>query len=231
MINQARSMTAGGSAVSADTVLARFTSVVQSLSSSDWSAAMTVFDLLFIGAFLALVVALGTAAFVAIRGAHQRSFTIVRRTGIASGLYFAALVAVSTVTPRRVVPVNAAQCFDDWCITTVSAVRIRSGSSDSLRVVLQLSSRARGITQGERDVRVYVVDDRNRRYQPVPDTGAIPLSIRLPPQGTATTTRLFVLPTGAGNPALIVAHDVFPHCCIIGDAESFLHRRTVVPLQ
>jgi len=190
------------------------------------SGTMTIFDLFFLVAMLALVIAVSMAAFNAIRGRGSRALTIVRRIGVAAAAYFGAVAAVSVATPRRIVPPGVAQCFDDWCITATAADR----SGDSLRVVLQLSSRARGISQGERDVRVYVVDDRNRRYPPIDDARSVPLSVTIPPEGTVTTTRLFVLSQDARNPALIVAHDAFPHCCIIGDRESLFHRATVVPL-
>jgi hypothetical protein len=190
------------------------------------SGTMTIFDLLFLVAALALVIAVLMAAFNAIRGRGSRAFTIARRIAVAAAVYFAAVAAVSVATPRRIVPLGVAQCFDDWCITATAADR----SGDSLRVVLQLSSLARGISQGERDVRVYMVDDGNRRYQPIDDARSIPLSVTIPPAGTVTTTRLFVLPQDARNPVLIVAHDAFPHCCIIGDRESLFHRATVVPL-
>lgn len=191
---------------------------------------MTIFDVLFLVAFLSLVITLVVAAFLAIRGRRERALAIVRRAGAAAATYFAVLVVVSIATPRRVIPHGVAQCFDDWCITVVNAEHRRAGPNDTLRVVLQLSSLARGITQGERDVRVYVVDDQDQQYAPILEAEPIPLSSQIPPQGAVTTSRRFALPADARHPVLIVGHDWFPHCCIIADRASLLHRRTAVPL-
>jgi hypothetical protein len=191
---------------------------------------VTVFDLLFIVAALALLIALVVAAFLGISGKRTRAVAVVRRIGITAVAYFAVIVVVSIASPRQVIPVGVSQCFDDWCITALRAEPRGARSGDSLRVVLQLSSLARGISQGERDVRVYVVDDQHRQYAPVVEPGAVPLSTQIPPQGVVTVNRLFLLPADARHPMLIVAHDPFPHCCIIADRESLFHRRPIVPL-
>jgi hypothetical protein len=191
---------------------------------------MTIFDLLFIVAFLSLVIALVVAALQAIRGRRGRARAIVRRIGATTATYFAVVAVVSIGTPRQVISRGGAQCFDDWCITAVGVEHQHAGASDSLRVLLRLSSTARGIAQGERDVRVYVIDDQNQQYAPIAEPDALPLSASIPPEGAVTPSRLFVLPPDAGHPMLIVVHDWFPHCCIIADRESLLHRRTVVPL-
>lgn len=138
-------------------------------------------------------------------------------SGAAAATYFAVIVVVSIATPCRVIPHGVAQCFDDWCITVVNAEHRRAGPNDTLCMVLQLSSRARGITQGERDVRVYVVDDQHQQYSPILAAETIPLSIQIPPQSTVTTSRRFALPADARHPVLIASHDWFPHCCIIAD--------------
>ena len=191
---------------------------------------MTIFDLLFIAATLSLLVTLLIAAVRAIRGRFDGVRTIVRRIGLGAATYFAVMVIMSLATPRQVIPMGVPQCFDDWCIAALRVTHERAGSADSLRVVLQLSSLARGISQGERDVRVYLIDDQGRRYLPIPEPGAVPLSTQIPPQGAVAASRLFLLPIDARHPMLIVAHDAFPHCCIIADRESLFHRQTVVPL-
>jgi hypothetical protein len=191
---------------------------------------MTIFDLVFLLAVLALVITLGTVAFAAWRGRRDRAVTLLRRTAIAGWVYFTTVIAVSIASKLRVVPLGEAQCFDDWCITAVSAVRER-GAGVPLRVVVRLSSLARGISQGESDVRVYVVGDRGTRYEAEPETNVIPLSVKIPPQGAVTTNRLFRVPATVRNPLLGVAHGPFPHCCIIGDPESLFHKRTVMTLQ
>jgi len=187
---------------------------------------MTIFDLLFLLAALAFLFALVAAAYQALRGRGARATAILRRIGVVAVVYFATVMAVSIATPAESVPIGSAQCFDDWCITVVTADR----AGDSLHVALRLSSRARGISQGERDVRVYLRDEDGQEYLPTAASALVPLSVTIPPQGEVAVGRDFALPATVRHPVLLVAHDRFPHCCIIGDRESFLHRATVVPL-
>ncbi len=84
---------------------------------------MTLFDLLFILATLALVIAVTIAAFHAVRGRWSRALAVLRRVAIAGAIYFAVVVAVSLATPRQVVPLGSPQCFDDWCIAAMRAER------------------------------------------------------------------------------------------------------------
>jgi hypothetical protein len=191
---------------------------------------VTIFDLLFLVGALLLLVALLRITYQLIRGRSAPALALVRRTAAMVIIYFTAIVVTSLATPRRIVPPGTAQCFDDWCITVAAVARRSAGLEDSIDVTLQLSSRARGITQGERDVRIYATEDAGRHYQPIAAAGAADLSSQIPPLGTVTTIRRFVLPASASHPVLVVAHDPFPHCCIIADGESLLHRRTVVPL-
>jgi hypothetical protein len=191
---------------------------------------MTLFDLLFIVAFLSFVIALSVALVQAFQRKRERALAVLRRTAAAVTAYFAVIMVVSVATPRQVVPRGVAQCFDDWCITVQGTSVPRPAAGDSVRVVLQLSSLARGITQGERDVRVYLIDAEHRRYAPVAEAGAVALSAQISPGGTLTTSRVFLLSAGTRAAALIVVHDWFPHCCIIADRESLLHRAAIVPL-
>ena len=191
---------------------------------------MTIFDLLFLVTILALLLALFAAVVAMWRGHRTRAVTLLWGTAILTAVYFVALAGVSLASKPRVVPVGEAQCFDDWCITAVSAMREREPGAP-LRVVVRLSSTARGTAQGERDVHLFVVGDSGRRYDAEPEANVVPLSVTIPPQGTVTTSRLFRLPAAVHAPLLGVAHDAFPHCCIIGDPESLWHKRVVMALQ
>lgn len=187
---------------------------------------MSIFDLVFLVAALALVGSVCTALYQLVRGRLSRALAVGRRIAIAAALYFAVIVATSLATPQQVVRIGEAQCFDDWCITAAH----RSRAGDTMTVNILLSSKARGISQGERDVRVYLIDDSGARREAIPDASDVPLSVTIPPSGEVQVTRRFLLPAETHHPALIVAHDAFPHCCIIGDRESLFHRAAIVAL-
>ncbi|HEY3935139.1 MAG TPA: hypothetical protein VGL65_11055 [Gemmatimonadales bacterium] len=188
---------------------------------------MTIFDLLFLLATLGAIASLGVAAYRAVRGQRQRAVIIVQWVAAGIAIYFAVIIAVSLTTPQPIVPTGVPQCFDDWCIKVFAVDR----AGDSLHVTVDLSSRARRISQGERDVRIHVVDADGERYLPIEEPGAVPLSVTIPPEGKVRIRRSFAIPSGARDLKLLVAHDAFPHCCIIGDRESLLRRPAVVLLQ
>ena len=191
---------------------------------------MSLFDLLFLVAALTLVIGLIRIAVLLARARTSAARVAARHLAMAVASYFIVIAAVSLVTPQRIVAGGMPQCFDDWCIAVTGSRRIAATPADTLVVELTLSSRARGVAQGERDVQVHLIDDGGRRYPALTTVNATPLSIRLPPLGRITTERRFSLPSAARHTALVVTHDWFPHCCIIGDRESLMHRATIVPV-
>jgi len=200
-------------------------------SNAEDRSPMTIFDLLFIALFFTVVVLLVVAAVSALRGRRVRAITILSRLGILIGVYFVILILVSLLSPRRVLNVGENQCWDDWCIAVTDVRRAPADTVVSYVLTLRISSRARRRAQRERGVVVYLLDDRDRRYEPVVDTAAVPFDIMLQPQEAVTSTRTFEIPTDANNLVLVVAHAWrFPGCCIIGDSQSFLHKRTAVRL-
>jgi hypothetical protein len=192
---------------------------------------MTLFDLLFIGVFFATVVTLVVAAVAAIRGRRARAMALLRRLGIFVAVYLGVVILVSLVSPRRVLNVGDDQCFDDWCIAVADLRRESADAGISYTLTFRLSSRARRRAQREHGVRVYLMDDRGRCYDPMPDPAAIAFDVMLQPQEAVNITRVFDLPADANHLVLVVSHGGgFPGCFIIGDSESLFHKRTVVRL-
>ena len=94
-----------------------------------------------------------------------------------------------------------------------------------------VSSRARRRAQRERGLRVYLMDDRGRRFEPALNPAAVPFDVMLNPQEAMNITGVFEVPPDAHDLVLIVSHGGgFPGCCIIGESGSLFHKRTVVRL-
>lgn len=193
---------------------------------------MGLFDLVFLVAFLLVVVTGVIAIVAALRGRRQRATGIVRRLTVGIVSYFIVLIVVAILSPQRSIPLGQAQCSDDWCITPDSVQRVAQPNGVTYDVGFQLSSRARRVAQRERFVVAYLRTADGRRIDALPDSG-VPFDTLLQPEQTIRATRRFVVTPSAGAVGLAVAREGglrFPGCCIIGDESSFFHKHAVIPL-
>ncbi len=168
---------------------------------------MILFEPLFLLLVLVTVVTLATAVGFVVRGRYARAARISRRLVVGAAIYFAIVIAVSLVSPRREFRVGDTQCFDDWCIAVVEAHRAESPPAASFDVTLRLSNRARRMPMGEKGTVVYLTDAQGRRYNPVADAEAIPFDTRLQPGTAVTTRRRFEVAGDARDVGLIYTHE------------------------
>ena len=186
---------------------------------------MSPFDLLFIALFLSAVVAMVAAAVQAARG--RNAAAILQWLAASAAAYFAIVIAVSIVAPRRELALGERQCFDDWCIAVESADRTSGG----YEVALRISSRARRVSQRENNLAVYMTDARGRRYDPLPDAEAAPLNALLGPGQSVVARRRFALPPDAPRPGVVVTHEGgFPIGWLIIGYDTWFRKPPIVPL-
>jgi len=167
---------------------------------------MNVFEPLFLLLALVTLVTLLAAAVFAVTGRLSRAGRVLRRLAIGAALYFALVIAVTIVMPRRVYRLGEPQCFDDWCITVAGAHRV-DDADGTWEVSLRLSNRARGRPMGEAGTVVYLTDAQGRRHDPLPDPEAVPFDVRLDPGEERTTTRHFHVPPDATDLGLVYTHE------------------------
>jgi hypothetical protein len=192
---------------------------------------VSLFDLLFIVLFLAAVVTLLIAASFAIRGRGARAIALLRRLCICAGVYFGIIAVTSIFLPRTVLHVGDPRCFDDWCIAVDNASRQLAGDHAAYTVTLRLFSTARRVSQREKDVAVYLVDDRGRRYDPAPSQSDVPFSVQLGPQESVKSTRVFDVPADAHSPGVVIAHEGgFPIGWFIIGYETWFRKPAIVRL-
>jgi hypothetical protein len=168
---------------------------------------MNLFEPLFLLLALVTVITLVTATAFGVGGRWARAGRILRRLGIGAAVYFAVVIAVSIVSPRRVYRVGDTQCFDDWCIAVVEAHRAAAPADAAYEVVLRLSNRAKGVPMGEKGTVVYLTDARGRRFDPLPDPAAVPLDTRLQPGESVIAIRRFDVPRDAQALGLVYTHE------------------------
>lgn len=196
---------------------------------------MTVFDVLFIFATVASAVTIAVAAMFAVRGQRSGALKLLRFYCICAAGYFAIGVAVAFLRPQRVMNVGDPWCFDDWCLTVEKVVRTDNPSEVSYNVDLRISSRARRTTQRASKAWIYLIDDQGRRYSAEPAPSAVPLDVLLGPLESASTQRVFHVPTDAHGLGLITGHGG-PYCgpmdmLIIGSGGCLFRKPTVIRIQ
>jgi hypothetical protein len=194
---------------------------------------MSIFDLLLIALFLSSVATLLTVAFLATTGRRTQALRILRRYAICFVIYLSIVFIVAFVTPRRIVSPGANRCFDDWCIAVERPVRVETPTGVSYAVTFRVSSEARRVTQREKNIAVYLTDDRDRRFDPRPAPSEIPFDVSLEPGQAVETMRSFLIPNDARNVGAVIYHQgayCFPGCVIIGEEGNPLRKRAIVPL-
>ncbi len=195
---------------------------------------MNIFDLLFL---IGLLCTVGVTTFAVWQYAHGRvavSLSLLRRLLLGLCGYAACVLLASIVTPQRYTAIGDASCSDDWCLT-VTQVNARA-MTDSVQfdVGLQIESRARGTRQREKFVTVFLQSAAGERFNPRTVATDVPFDTLLAPGQSVHTKRSFVIPSGAAIDGLVIAREGggrFPRCCVIGDNDSFLHKRRIIKLQ
>ncbi len=135
-------------------------------------------------------------------------------------VYLAILIIVSVLTPARIYQPGEPQCFDDWCL----AIERTELDHNLLRIHLEVISYARRVTQRELGVKLYLMDNSGRTYEPQLEFGQ-PIDTAVAAGDRFTTGRVFPPAPGAENLALIIQHGG-PGILIIADRASLFHRRS-----
>ena len=150
-------------------------------------------------------------------------------------LYLCVLVAVSLAQRQRVVAIGEPQCFDDMCFTVTRVEQlpgflIRDGRR-LVRVSVRVTNQGRK-AQSEKLIRVYLVDAQARRWEMSPGVDGVPLTTRVMAAESVVSEPVFKVAANATELRLVFTHGGSqPGVLVIGDSDSWLHRRTVVRLQ
>ena len=207
---------------------------------------MGIFDLLLIATVLGTLGGVGIAGVLWIRGLRRNARRILLILGGYLAIYAVALVATSVFSPRKRVPIGDQQCFDDWCLRVVDVAYENDLAMSPQRtdevfavVTVEVSNRGLGRTLSEPETFLYVVDDQGRAYrQSIPAQeeyerthGTTPLLTSMISAGESIVCKqVFELPRDARHPELIIGHPFGPGSFVIGDSDSFFHKKTVVSL-
>jgi hypothetical protein len=139
------------------------------------------------------------------------------------------VILVSLFSARREYRLSERQCFDDWCVAVKGATQAQAGQGATYHVTLALSSKARRISQRERNLVVYLTDESGRRFEPVP--GGAPMDVMLTPGQAVEVTRDFMVPRDARGLGVVVTHEGgFPIGWLIIDYDTWFRKPPIVRL-
>jgi hypothetical protein len=150
-------------------------------------------------------------------------------------VYLFVLMAVSLGQRQRVVAMGVPQCFDEMCFTVTGAEEvpgflIRDGRR-LVRVSVRVANRGRK-AQSERLIGAYLVDAQGRRWQESPGVNGVSLTARVVGGESVVSEPVFKVAADATGLGLVFTHGRRqPGVLVIGDSDSWLHRRTVVELE
>ncbi len=154
-------------------------------------------------------------------------------------VYLAVLVGVSLKQPQRRLALGQAQCYDEMCfaVTGVDEVPRFLGKNQAgdgsrlIRVAVRVKNKGRSGTQSEGLIRAYLVDEQGRRWEESKGVSGNRLSAKVEAGGTMVSEPVFKVAGDASGLGLVLTHGRWqPGVLVIGDSDSWLHRRTVVEL-
>jgi len=148
--------------------------------------------------------------------------------------YLAVLITVSLRQKQRVVAMGQEQCFDEMCFTVMGMERVAGVPGGAgrrlLRVAVQVRNRGHK-AESDGAVRAYLVDGEGRRWGESRGISGVRLTGRVAAGRSVVSEPVFDVAADATGLKLVFTHGTRqPGVLVIGDSDSLLHRRTVVPL-
>jgi hypothetical protein len=149
-------------------------------------------------------------------------------------VYLGVVVGVSLVQRQRVMAIGEPQCFDEMCFTVtgveeVPGFLIKDGRR-LVRVSVRVTNRGRK-AQSEGLIWAYLVDAQGRRWEESPGVNGVGLTARVTGGNSVVSEPVFKVAADATALRLVFTHGYWqPGVLVIGDSDSWLHRRTVVKL-
>jgi len=164
------------------------------------------FDLLFLASVPLSIVILIAAAVYALRGRRQRAMNVVKWWGLYVAVYMVLALAVDFIQPRHTMRVGDPWCFDHWCLAVekVDAVPVKTDTAYNIK--LRIFNSSHRVVQWASNAWIYLIDDKGHLYPPVDDPSAVRLDIKLQPEQSVMTSRVFHVPEKVQDLGLITGH-------------------------
>jgi hypothetical protein len=151
-------------------------------------------------------------------------------------LYIAILLTVSLTAYPRTVARGQEQCFGTLCLTVVQTEvmpgYLTTRGERLLRVSVRLTNRSQDKRLGDKHLKAYLVDSRNRRWYEVPGLQGVRLSTSVAPGDSIVSTPVFKVAGDAKEFRLVFTRGRgLPNALLLGDRDSLAHPTIAVPLE
>lgn len=169
-----------------------------------------------------------------IRGEHGQIGRGLRWLAGVWAAYLVVLVVVSLVQKQRVVAMGQDQCFDEMCFAVtgldeVPGYLVRDGRH-LLRISVRVTNRGHK-PESEALIQAYLVDAQGRLWGESPGLSGVKLTTKVGAGESVVSQPVFdVGADSTGLGMVFTRGQRQPGVLVIGDSDSLLHQRTVVPL-
>lgn len=149
-------------------------------------------------------------------------------------VYMGVLLTVSLRQRQRVVAFGQPQCFDEMCFTVVGVSEIEGLPAQDgrrlVRVTVRIANRGHK-PESEDLIQAYLIDREGRLWGESPGLSGVRLTTRVPAGQSVLSEPVFAVSEDATGLKLVFTRGHRqPGVLVIGDSDSLLHQRTVVPL-
>ncbi len=195
--------------------------------------------LIFILTLLFSIFSAFSTIYFLLRKKRQKTKTSLFRFLTIIFCYGILLLIFSLTSQNKVLPLNQDKCFDEWCVSIIKIEKQISERQNLYVVTVRISNMGKGRAQKPDHPQIYVMDDLGNKYMEN-ETAKSDYEKQFGSQRTITsqidaqtsfeTSLVFVLPQDrSGN--IVITEGGFPTLLIIGDEGSFLHRKSMTPLE
>jgi hypothetical protein len=161
------------------------------------AAAVTSMSILLLIAWLGSFMVLMAAVCFFNDGKSRLARRILLWWSISAAFYLTVLIAVAAMPNDSTFKMGVPYCDDDWCMCIERINKTATPAGFSYELALRLSSLANHGPRSAKGAWIYLADERNRRFLPVPDSSAIPFDAAIQPHGSVDTSLTFHVPSDA----------------------------------
>ena len=117
----------------------------------------------------------------------------VRSLFLAVGLFGTYVLGFVALTPQRTVTIGQSYCQDIWCIGLDRVAALPRGQDVEYKIAVHLFSDANRVQTSAKGYKIYLQDERGRRFPLLPDYSVVPIDVTLNPRQSVNTVLTFIV--------------------------------------